>query len=146
MDERLRRVFARNEEREFSLSGMCLCMCMCAWSVPSAPQDLLLLVYKRVQSVKLLLLRVRQSFAKVASGKTLQDNGSANVSQIKFGYSQARILLNRTKKGEKQNIAHYRKEICLYSKFFNDSIRVAKTNSDSNHNIYLFVEVFLFYK
>lgn len=30
MNERLRRVFARNGEREFSLSGMCLCMCMCA--------------------------------------------------------------------------------------------------------------------
>ncbi|EZA48291.1 hypothetical protein X777_14091 [Ooceraea biroi] len=47
---------------------------MCAWSVPSAPQDLLLLVYKCVQSVKLLLLRVRQSFAKVAS-ETLQASG-----------------------------------------------------------------------
>lgn len=66
--------------------------------MPSALQDLLLLVYKRVQSVKLLLLRVRQGFAKVASGKMLQDNSSAaNVSQIKFGYSQARILLNKTK-------------------------------------------------
>lgn len=48
----------------------------------------------------------------------LQDNSSAaNVSQIKFDYSQARILLNKTKK---RSIAHYRKEICLYSKFFND--------------------------
>lgn len=122
---------------------MSLYVYVCVWSVPSALQDLLLLVYKRVQSVKLLLLRVRQGFAKVASGKMLQDNSSAaNVSQIKFDYSQARILLNKTKK-KGVLLTIVKKSVCTVN-FSMISLRIAKTNSDSNHNIYLFVDVFLF--
>lgn len=48
------------------------------------PQDLLLLVYKCVQSVKLLLLRVTQAKFCESSEYETSCNGSVNVSQIRF--------------------------------------------------------------
>lgn len=68
-------------EKERSCLKRNVSVCVCVRGALQAPLDLLLLVYKRVQSVKLLLLRVRQSFAKVEN-ETLQANGSAGVSQI----------------------------------------------------------------
>jgi len=126
-------------------------VCMCAWSAPSAPQDLLLLVYKCVQSVKLLLLRVRQSFAKVASTKTLQANGSAGVSQdFRFWLSVRRGFLLDKKRERKEGEKNERvlltieiKPTCTVN-FFNDSIQVAR-QTRIQIVIYLFVDVFLFY-
>lgn len=65
--------------------------------------------------------------------------------RLGFGYGHARVLLGKKKKNEKKkkNIAHNREETHLYSKFFNDSIQVAR-QTRIQIIIYLFVNVFLF--
>lgn len=129
-------------------------MCMCAWSAPSAPQDLLLLVYKCVQSVKLLLLRVRQSFAKVARVKRCKPTAlRVSPTFLSFGYrSREGFLLDkkreekrRKKKKERKSIAHTieMKPTCTVN-FFNDSIQVAR-QTRIQIVIYLFVDVFSFF-
>lgn len=64
--------------------------------------------------------------------------------RLGFGYGHARVLLGKKKENEKKSIAHNREETHLYSKFFNDSIQVAR-QTRIQIIIYFFVNVFLFY-
>lgn len=63
--------------------------------------------------------------------------------RLGFGYGHARVLLGKKKENEKKSIAHNREETHLYSKFFNDSIQVAR-QTRIQIIIYFFVNVFLF--
>lgn len=76
-------------------------MCVCVRGALQAPLDLLLLVYKRVQSVKLLLLRVRQSLAKVEN-ETFASQWLCGCLPDLFDYGHGIDLLENKKKEKRE--------------------------------------------